>query len=560
MDNAYSSAPHGEPGPGRPEAGHQLFNWIRSTGISRPEGGWAGGVFAAAAQRLGWDAALVRGLGVVAFILFFSPTALIYGLAWLFLPDTHGRIHAQQALRGEYPSGLWGAAGLTLIGAVNVFTPVSIAGPFAVLLNLMILGVVAWVVYLIFRNWRHSDAPSPYDAPDAGRGHTGTGSRPFSPAESSAGSSADDDGSARNAQRPDGKPAWYPKETAGAAASSAAEHGDPTSSATGPAAGGYAGAAAGTRSKPAGYSAPVTPAEAPEPAEDPREREARRRRRLVTLGILLLALPLLAAAAWFGAGIGLSSPTAVLVALAGLVALLGLANIVSGLRGRKGRTGLLMIFTVLMMVLFSGYSTGIDGRGANYVFGDYYSDSQSVNTAFSNTTVDLRQLREQMAQEAGEDPQDPDWGYSTSVEINSAFANTTVIVPDNTHVVTKNAHALSNMEIRAGDFWHNVAGFGTPDVDFGNEGPTVPTDTIELNLNSAFGNLTIYDASTYDQEVLGNWDESDWTEEDQEAWQLEEYHDTGFMDPEYRSWLRELELDDNYENYLQWQEEVTDDE
>src|SRR5699024_4083454 len=102
-----SSGPGAENG--RPETGHQIFSWIRTTGLYRPDGAWVGGIFAAAADKLNWDRALVRGLGIVAFILFTSPSMLFYGLAWLFLPDARGHIHAQQALRGSYPSGLWGA-------------------------------------------------------------------------------------------------------------------------------------------------------------------------------------------------------------------------------------------------------------------------------------------------------------------------------------------------------------------------------------------------------------------------------------------------------------------
>lgn len=135
----------------RPETGHQIFSWIRSTGLHRPDGAWAGGIFAAAADKLNWDRALVRGLGIVVFILFTSPTMLFYGLAWLFLPDARGHIHAQQALRGSYPSGLWGASIVAFLGAVNVFTP-NVVGPFALVLNLVIIAVVGWVIWLLISN------------------------------------------------------------------------------------------------------------------------------------------------------------------------------------------------------------------------------------------------------------------------------------------------------------------------------------------------------------------------------------------------------------------------
>lgn len=67
----------------KPETGHRFFSWMRSTGLRRPDEGWVGGVFAGLSEKVGWDAALVRGLGVVAFIIFFSPAALLYGLVWI---------------------------------------------------------------------------------------------------------------------------------------------------------------------------------------------------------------------------------------------------------------------------------------------------------------------------------------------------------------------------------------------------------------------------------------------------------------------------------------------
>ncbi|OSM43188.1 PspC domain-containing protein [Nesterenkonia sp. PF2B19] len=166
-----STTPHDEgarprpeaPDP-RPEAGHQFFDWIRSTGLTRPDTGWAGGVMALLAQKLRWDATLVRGLGVVALVLFFSPVILLYGLAWILIPDSKGRIPTQQALRGDFTGGLVGGAALAIIGALNVFTPLSLAGPFAILLNLVIIGVVAWVVYTLMRRHTAEDG-GPHCAP-----------------------------------------------------------------------------------------------------------------------------------------------------------------------------------------------------------------------------------------------------------------------------------------------------------------------------------------------------------------------------------------------------------
>ncbi|WP_258933902.1 PspC domain-containing protein [Nesterenkonia pannonica] len=108
--------------------GSGIFEWVRSTGWHRPHSSWVGGVLAAVGDRLGWDAALVRGLGVLAFIVATAPTALLYGLAWILLPDRKGQIHAERALRGDFTSGAAAGGLLAVVGLLNLFTPAA-AGP-----------------------------------------------------------------------------------------------------------------------------------------------------------------------------------------------------------------------------------------------------------------------------------------------------------------------------------------------------------------------------------------------------------------------------------------------
>lgn len=487
---------------GRREAGHQIFDWVRTLDLHRPQGAWAGGVFASLAGRLGWDTALVRGLGVIAFFIFFSPMALFYGLAWLFLPDAQGRIHAQQALRGSYPSGFWGAAILAGVGAINVFTP-NIVGPFAILLNLVIIALVAWLLWAIFRNYQKNTDQS------GSRG----GSFPKAPPSESAGAAEPDaqpqgaegqrtkqgtsggDGASR---RDDGKPAWYPKE------GPEPQHRDESQSVPYPAAGhtGQAHAPAGGLKTTAAKS---------KPQEDPRVREEKRRRRMVSFGLVLLAIPMIAAGVWFATTIGLAATNAVVLGLAAVVILLALMHLFAALRGKKGRGGLLGVFTALLMVVFLVAPANL-GESSNHVFGNYTTEARTANTAFANTTMDLRYLEGEFTTADAvtfSDEQEADAfldnrDFHTEVEVNNAFANTTVILPDDVYWEIEPSNFLGNVNIRTQEVWESDRGIGASTQG---HGPDLAVGTVEINVANAFGNVVVYDATTYQQEELGIFEE-----------------------------------------------------
>ncbi|KQX05397.1 MULTISPECIES: PspC domain-containing protein [unclassified Leifsonia] len=115
-----SGAPASGPAPLVPDTG--FFGWMRSLGVPRLPG-WLGGVAAGVSARLGIDPVIVRGLLVVC-ALFGVPVFLLYGLAWLLLPDTTGRIHLEQMLRGVFDKALVGIAILVLLG----LSPFAIGG------------------------------------------------------------------------------------------------------------------------------------------------------------------------------------------------------------------------------------------------------------------------------------------------------------------------------------------------------------------------------------------------------------------------------------------------
>ena len=460
---------------GRPEAGHQIFTWVRTLGVHRPDDAWGGGVFAAAAQKLAWDSALVRGIGVVAFIIFFSPLALVYGLCWLVLPDARGRIHAQEALRGSYPSGFWGAGIMTFIGAVNVFTP-NIVGPFAILLNLAIIGLVAWLLWAIFRGYQRNTSD------DAAQG----GSPKARPSARTSAES-EDQADAEGNRREDGKPAWFPKE--------GPEPAEPEPSAAAASSSFTSDAGADRAATPSGTGRRQAPAaSAREPAEDPREREEKRRRRLVSFGLLLLTIPMIAAAMWIATSIGLATTSAVLLGLAVVVTLLALMHLWSAVRGTRGRGGLLTTFTVLMMVVFLVAPANLQDS-SNYVFGNYHTQSDTVHTAFANTTVDLRDVPQQLA--AGISSTEELEAFHHEVEVNAAFGNTDIIVPDDIQVEVNNGQALGNLNIRTEDLFDSSSGFSGSDFTVGDPDSD---QLLTINLNAAFGNTTIYDETSYNQE------------------------------------------------------------
>jgi phage shock protein PspC (stress-responsive transcriptional regulator) len=110
------------PGPAAPDqeyppSGHgsdDFFNRIRATGATRPDDGrWIAGVAAGLARRWEVDPILVRG-GFVALTFAGGLGVVLYGLAWLLLPQDDGRIHVQQAIRGDITIGFVGALILSL--------------------------------------------------------------------------------------------------------------------------------------------------------------------------------------------------------------------------------------------------------------------------------------------------------------------------------------------------------------------------------------------------------------------------------------------------------------
>jgi phage shock protein PspC (stress-responsive transcriptional regulator)/uncharacterized membrane protein len=94
---------------------YRFFGWMRTTGIQR-ENGWIGGVAAGVATKIAVDPLVVRGILVVLGILG-APVLILYGVAWLLLPDTTGRIHLEEATRGRFSPAI-AAIGVMIIASL----------------------------------------------------------------------------------------------------------------------------------------------------------------------------------------------------------------------------------------------------------------------------------------------------------------------------------------------------------------------------------------------------------------------------------------------------------
>lgn len=99
-------------------AENSFFRWIRGLGVQRGERHWIGGVSSGLGQRFGIDTALARGI-VLVIVIFSGVGLLLYGVAWALLPGPDGRIHLQEAGRGQWSAGMTGAVVFAVIGLAN---------------------------------------------------------------------------------------------------------------------------------------------------------------------------------------------------------------------------------------------------------------------------------------------------------------------------------------------------------------------------------------------------------------------------------------------------------
>jgi phage shock protein PspC (stress-responsive transcriptional regulator) len=107
--------PPPEQGSPQRHTGDEFFARIREFGASRPpEGRWVAGVASGLSRRLDIDQTLIRGTFVALSVVGGLGVAL-YGICWMLLPQQQdGRIHLQEAFRGHFSYGFFGAVLLSL--------------------------------------------------------------------------------------------------------------------------------------------------------------------------------------------------------------------------------------------------------------------------------------------------------------------------------------------------------------------------------------------------------------------------------------------------------------
>lgn len=466
-----SSPPPG-PSPDAPNTGNRFFSWMRSLDLPRRPG-WIGGVCAGIAARLGIDPLIVRGIAVVLAVLG-APALLLYGVAWLLLPDENNKIHLEEVTRGRFEAPLagigvifflsllpitegfwflgaeyWGAPGWTDSFGRAVWT---------LLLFAAIIGFVIWLA-------RRSDSGTP----PAGTAAPGTAFP--APGTSSGDTSATGTSSATT------PPTYADTIPAASFAAAPGANGTPLAPATdGTAATTPIAPASGTTdapqlTPPPGVGAPpeevaawrerqaqwkaehdafrrqqaadkqAAARAAHEQARAEREvryaadRAARARTRshplysFIVIGLALVAGALVTLA---NAGSVIEIPDLGL-GLAVTLAVLAVSIVINGVRGKRsgGASGFAFV------VLFAMFIVAIYPQGTNVRYGGDIlyeptalvgTDSQTFVAGFGDVTMDLTGFY------TDSDRQGDATGTSDSVELIVGAADVTVLVPDDTYV------------------------------------------------------------------------------------------------------------------------------
>lgn len=101
MTDAPNTSPPAQSAPTWRDQLTRFFTWVRFSGLSRDSDRWLLGVCGAIARRTGLDPLIVRGVAIVLAIVG-APVFFAYALGWALFPDATGRIHAEEAIRGNF--------------------------------------------------------------------------------------------------------------------------------------------------------------------------------------------------------------------------------------------------------------------------------------------------------------------------------------------------------------------------------------------------------------------------------------------------------------------------
>ncbi|NQX13208.1 PspC domain-containing protein [Microbacteriaceae bacterium VKM Ac-2855] len=139
-----------------------FFDWLRGLGVVRGPDSWIGGVCSAVAVRTGLDPLIVRGIFVVVGLLSGGLAVVAYTVGWALLPDTAGKIHAEQVTRGNWEAP---SIAILIVAAVSVFNrgfwwdgapgvwgvPDWLQNTFGTGWTLVIIGAIVWFTLWLIR-------------------------------------------------------------------------------------------------------------------------------------------------------------------------------------------------------------------------------------------------------------------------------------------------------------------------------------------------------------------------------------------------------------------------
>lgn len=203
-----------------------IFESIRGSGWYRAKPRVLGGVCSGISAHQGWDLSLVRVLVVVT--AFFMPVVvLVYGLAWLLLPEAEdGRIHVEETIEGRFDVAVLGGALMILASVSSIFSDIGIFGImgigwFSLLIGFLCLTGITAVIVVLLRSstqgagqQRPSYGAAHYEAPRnnapsaAPTPDTAGASVPFATASPAADGTGTPDPGMKPEQGPAGFPAY----------------------------------------------------------------------------------------------------------------------------------------------------------------------------------------------------------------------------------------------------------------------------------------------------------------------------------------------------------------
>lgn len=360
-----------------PESG--FFASIRRGLFPRSDQRWVGGVAGGLAERIGWDPLLVRGLLIVSFFLG-GLGLILYGVGWALLPERDGRIHLQEAMRGNFDVAMLGAVAVLLSGfawggPLGWWDDGDGWGWLSVFFWLAVLGVLLYLIVQGVQRQRDNNATRQQGAVAGSPGTPPAGTSTGTPVPGTPAPGATS-GTGTPAPFTPAPPVDYPRRTDGLVYATGA----------GP---------APYRQQPQYRPGPVHP---PQPVytAPPRPRGSRGPGGAavgITLGVILLAGALLLAAHRLNSGSYLPDGVEFMAAWLGIgTVVLGFAILVSGLRGRT--SGVLGFFAIVALLFGFGYVVVADSVDARWVDDAVVSGREIEGLVTDNNNPDAAAITE----------------------------------------------------------------------------------------------------------------------------------------------------------------------